>query len=154
MNTGNDKIIGMMGSAVIAAMTLLVAAGAASLLSALVRIGPRVGDIIAFDPLRYVRADPKLRLLATRSAAFACVLDLDTIGQSGGSMILEARLSGDTRGFFLHWAGDRTSSDAADCGKSADLIVDQRDMDVLILAAGGNGVGGKLVAAVTKAVPF
>jgi hypothetical protein len=53
MSTRNDKIVRMMAPAIIAAVTLQAAAGAASLVSALVRIGPRVGDIIAFDPSRY-----------------------------------------------------------------------------------------------------
>jgi hypothetical protein len=155
MSTGNDKIGRVMGPALFGAVTLLTAAGAVNMVAMLARSGPRVGDIIAFDRQHQTAAlESEARLLVHRPDQYACVLDLNTMRQGGGSMVVEARMPGETRAFHLHWAGGRTSQDTADCGQTADLILDHRDMDILALAAGGYGVNHKSGSAFSTSVPF
>jgi hypothetical protein len=160
MSIRNDNINRLLPAAIFTAATLLVAAGATNLILALATSGPRVGDIITFDlspdaPAAVpMAANEDVRLVVDRLNRPACVLDLDTIIHRGGSMVLEARVPGITRAFFLHWAGERTSSDTDDCGNTADLIVDRRDIDILALTAGGYGVGEKMRPDIGSAVPF
>jgi hypothetical protein len=40
----------------------------------------------------------------------------------------------------VHWAGARTADDATSCGSSAELLLNQDDIEVLAMAAGGFGV--------------
>ncbi len=156
MSTRNDDISRLLPAAIFTAATLLVATGAMSVISTLAISGPRVGDIITFDPSLAPdsAASENVRLSAARENKASCVLDLDTITHRGGSMVLEARVPGVSRAFFLHWAGERTSSDAGDCGRNADLVVDRRDIDILALTAGGYGVDPKTHPLIGGAVPF
>jgi hypothetical protein len=160
MSIRNDNINRLLPAAIFTAATLLVVAGATSLISALATSGPRVGDIITFDLSADAAtavpdaADQDVRLVVDRLNRPACILDLDTITHRGGSMVLEARIPGVTRAFFLHWAGERTSSDADNCGNTADLVVDRRDIDILALTAGGYGVGEKMRPDIGSAVAF
>jgi len=154
VRTRNDKISRVMRPLLSGAAMLLAGAGVASLEAARVGIGPRVGDMITFDMSDEARVEPGVRLLVDRPNQFACVLDLDTIAHHGGSLVLEARLFAESHAFFLHWAGEKTSSDAGDCGKDADLIVDRRDMDVLASASGGYGVGPRRTPVVIRSIPF
>jgi hypothetical protein len=39
----------------------------------------------------------------------------------------------------VHWAGERTAADTGNCGNNADLILDERELDILALGAGGYG---------------
>jgi hypothetical protein len=142
MNTG-EKAGRLLLPALYGVLTFGLAFGAVAALSVVVRGGPAVGDIITFDTIHPPPLLNDVRLLVHRPDQFACVLDLNTIRQGGGSLIVEARIPGETRAFHLHWAGGRTSTDTADCGQTADLIVDHHDVDVLALAAGGYGVGPK-----------
>jgi hypothetical protein len=57
--------------------------------------------------------------------------------RSGGSLVVESQADGG--GYHMHWAGVRTSADAADCGTDADLIVRRQVLDVLATYAGGYG---------------
>jgi hypothetical protein len=156
MSTKNDNISRLLPAAIFTTATLLVATGAVSVISTLAISGPAVGDIIAFDPSHDPSgaASENVRLSAARENMASCVLDLDTITHRGGSMVLEARVPGASRAFFLHWAGERTSPDAGDCGGNADLVVDRRDIDILALTAGGYGVEQKTRPFIGGAVPF
>jgi hypothetical protein len=154
MSSKYDRIGRVMGPVVFGAAILLAAVGAINIVSVIVRDGPRVGDIITFD---YARDSPMAndaRLLVHRPGQFACVLDVNVLKVNGGSLIVEARMPGETRAIHLHWAGGKTSADTADCGPTADLIVDHRDIDILALAAGGYGVGPRPPFAFTNSVPF
>jgi hypothetical protein len=105
---------------------------------------PHPGDILAFTPSATIApADQNTRLLVHRQDRYGCVLDLDVLRQSGGSLIVETEIGGDGRNFRVHWAGARTSADTGNCGSDADLIVDRHDLDVVALSAGGYGVGRK-----------
>jgi len=126
----------------IAVACLAAAAAGATTLTAITNINPGVGDIISFQPFSpFSPADESTRLVVHRRDQFGCVIDLNVVHESGGSLIVESRIGGS--GFRVHWAGPRTSVDIANCGPDADLIVDHRDLSVLALSAGGYGVGPK-----------
>jgi hypothetical protein len=143
-----------MGPALFGAVALLAAAGVVDVIGLIARSGPSVGDIISFDQAKDVPMEGDARLLVHRVDHFACVLDLNVLRQSGGSVIVEARMPGENRGFHLHWAGERTSADPADCGRTADLLVGHRDMDILAMAAGGYGVAAKQRTAASGSMAF
>jgi hypothetical protein len=151
MRTNYDRMVRLLAPAVFGAAAVFVAAGAATLIS-FVRSGAAVGDLIVFEPNAGPVADTEPRLVVHRPDQFGCVLDLNTIRQSGGSLIIEARLSGDGQNYRLHWAGERTTADSGDCGHSADLIVDHSDLDNLAVAAGGFGLGHKRTPVFTTAL--
>jgi hypothetical protein len=136
MRSKNDGLGRVAGPLVFGVATLLAAAGAINIVSLITRNGPRVGDIITFDFARDSPLGTDTRLLVHRPDQFACVLDINTLKQNGGSLIVEARMPGETRAVQLHWAGGKTSPDMADCGPSADLIVDHHDVEILAMAAG------------------
>jgi hypothetical protein len=104
-----------------------------------------VGDIIAFEPepgsISAGPAIPSGRIAVHRPGQFGCILDLDTLRRHGGSLVTEARIAAEGQTWRLHWAGARTAPDSADCGRSADLIVDNSDLNRLIKAAGGFTAG-------------
>ena len=154
MSSKYDGIGRVMGPVLFGAATLVAAAGAINIASLITRNGPRVGDIITFEAASDNPMAQDTRLLVHRHDQFACVLDVNTLKKSGGSLIVEGRTPGETRAIQLHWAGERTSADTADCGREADLIVDRRDMDILALAAGGYGLGRKSTPISGSSVPF
>src|SRR6185312_10349716 len=98
------------------------------------------GDIVAFDPLRRVSIDSTAQLVANAAQApsAGCVLDVRAMYAGGGSVVVEAKQPGDRPRFRVHWAGQRTS-DSRDCGDSAELLLDQDDIEALAMAAGGFG---------------
>jgi hypothetical protein len=156
MSTRHDNINRLLPAAILTAATLLVATGAMSVISALAISGPCVGDIITFEQSTDASPDANenVRLSVSREHRPSCVLDLDVITHRGGSLVLEARVPGTSRAFFLHWAGERTSADAEDCGQTADLVVDRRDIDILAVTAGGYGVDQKTRPLAGSAVAF
>ena len=126
-----------------AALVLAGAVGTIGLLQQVGQLGPKVGDIVAFDPAESISRDMKARIAATSTGnrpGAGCVLDVKAMHESGGSLVIESRLPQAERGFRVHWAGRRSSDDSTDCGASADLMLDQDDIEVLALAAGGFGV--------------
>ncbi len=104
-----------------------------------------VGDIIAFEPEPGpIHAGPALpadRIAVHRPGQFGCILDLATLRRHGGSLVTEARIAAEGQTWRLHWAGERTAPDSGDCGRSADLIVENTDLNRLIQAAGGFTTG-------------
>ncbi|MEJ0015409.1 MAG: hypothetical protein WDN25_02400 [Acetobacteraceae bacterium] len=106
--------------------------------------GPRVGEIIAFDPLEPMARDIRIRLAVTAAddqPGVACVLDVRAMHADGGSVIVEGREpQGRLMRYRVHWAGTRSSDDSADCGASADLLLSLQDVERLAMAAGGYGV--------------
>jgi hypothetical protein len=103
-------------------------------------LGPNVGDLVAFDPAHPAPFESHVRLTANRPQQAACMLDLATMQQSGGSLVLEGRGNEPDRLYHAHWSGLRTSADAQDCGGEADLLLSRTDIDTLATAAGGFGV--------------
>jgi len=110
----------------------------AAALSLTVTDPPRIGDIIAFEATPKVTPGSGQRIVVHRPGAFGCVLDLATIRQTGGSLVIEAQMAPEGSSYRLHWAGERTTADSGNCGASADLIVGWRDLEVLEAEAADN----------------
>jgi hypothetical protein len=125
---------------VLAAMLLAVVSGMAGIVHQAAEFGPRVGDLVSFDPANRAPFTSDARLAAGRPQQTACVLDVATMQKSGGSLVLESRGSGPDRLYHVHWAGSPTSQEADDCGRQADLVLSRIDIDTLATAAGGFGV--------------
>ncbi len=152
MRIRDNRIGGAVAPALLGVAAALAAAVGVTMISTAVRNNVKVGDIIAFEPSADAAPYTDSRIVVHRAGQFGCVLDLATIRQSGGSLVIESRLTGEGSNYRLHWAGQRTTADSGDCGHSADLIVDRSDLDSLALAAGGYGVGRKRVQALTTAL--
>ena len=147
MRVNDNKSSGLV--TVLLSMTALALAGMVgtiTLIHGVGELGPKVGDIISFDPLDSMPRDMKARIsvsVADDPRGSACTLDVRTIHANGGSLIIETRVPGTTPVFRVHWAGPRSSMDGADCGASADLLVAQDDLEVLAMAAGGFGASAR-----------
>ena len=127
----------MVGAVVIAASILL----AAGLLRLADRRAAQTGDIIVFPATRAPSAGTTS--FAARRAitdTMSCTLDVQTMQKSGGSLVVETSRFAPGLIFQVHWAGERTSSDRDDCGRSADLLLNSNQISALIFAAGGTGV--------------
>ena len=121
-----------------AAMAVAGASGVAGTAEQAASFGPRVGDIIAFEPGHRNGFDSDARILVNRSGRPACVLNAAMLREFGGSLIMELRRP--DRLYRAHWAGPRTSEEATDCGRDADLLMSASDIGALASAAGGFGV--------------
>jgi len=141
----------------IAAIALAGMAGTIGLIHEVGEFGPKVGDIVAFDPLDPISRDMHARLPAMSAddrPGVACALDVQAMHAGGGSVIVEGREPGPEFGYRVHWAGARSSSDGADCGASAELRVNREDVEVLAMAAGGYGVpASKQIGAFRRFTP-
>lgn len=130
----------------LAAVALAGTVGMIGLVREVSDMGPKVGDIVSFDPLEQFSRDMKAQIAAMPAVggpAVACLLDVRAMHAGGGSVVIEARQVATPRAYRVHWAGARTSYDGTDCGVSADLLLDQDDLSILALAAGGYGVNAK-----------
>jgi hypothetical protein len=148
MRAHDDKSSGLLPAALLAFVVALVGlAGAVKLARTAVDFGPAVGDIVRFDPQGYLPVDIHTQVTAARADTSGCVLDLEAIHRNGGSLIVEQRYpgSGSAR-YQVHWAGPRSSEGASDCGHDADLMLDDTNLELLAMAAGGWGIGHKHVA--------
>jgi hypothetical protein len=137
----NELAVRALRPAIAVTACAFLAAGLGDKFTALARSRPSVGDILAFVPSTSMPDGDTTRLLVHRPGQFGCVLDLAVLRRSGGSMVVETEVGVDASNFRVHWAGTRTSNDNANCGGSADLIIDRRDLGILALTAGGYGVG-------------
>ncbi len=120
--------------------------GTIGLLRQIDDFGPKVGDIVSFDPQATLSRDMQAKIAATRvdeRTEAACVLDVATMHAGGGSVVIEARQLQTSSGYRVHWAGAHSSDDPANCGASADLLLNQEDIEILALAAGGYGVSAR-----------
>jgi hypothetical protein len=103
-------------------------------------IAPKVGDVLVFKPTMRVPADWEFAAVTTSDQLpVSCNLRPDSMASGGGSLVVEQRFAG-SRMYRVHWAGQRTSSDTADCGNAADLLVSRGDLQLLTNAVGGAGV--------------
>ena len=124
--------------AVVIAMGIPLTAGLMRLVD---RLGPQTGDIIAFPATR-VPSDSTVSFAVNHAIALdgmSCILDVQTMQKSGGSLVVESTQFEPSRIFKVHWAGARTSNDRDDCGRSADLLLNSYQITALISAAGGTG---------------
>src|SRR4051812_47497480 len=110
-----------------------------SLMSASGRALPAVGDIIVFKAGEAPSHGHELRIAVHRPDQYGCILSFSILHQTGGSLIVEARLAQPAPAFRLHWAGVRTSADSGDCGRSADMIIAPDDLESLVREASGYG---------------
>jgi hypothetical protein len=127
----------------ITAVALAGMVGTIGLIHQVGELGPKVGDIVAFDPMERMSQDAHARIAAIPAddrPGVACVLDVRVMHANGGSMIVEQRETRSSFGYRVHWSGEHSSNDGADCGTSADLLVNPEDIETLAMAAGGYGV--------------
>ena len=141
----NDSKSSGVGSVLlgVAAVMLAGMVGTIGLINQVGELGPKVGDIVSFDPLDPISRDMHARLPAIPvddRPGVACALDVRVMHANGGSMIIEAHVPRSSFSYRVHYAGARSSNDSADCGSSVDLLVNQEDIEVLAMAAGGYGV--------------
>jgi hypothetical protein len=141
----NDSKSSGLGSVLLGVVAIALAgmAGTLGLIHQVGELGPKVGDIVVFDPLARMSRDMSASLpamLANGQPGVACVMDVRTIHANGGSVIIEAREPHADFGYRVHWAGARSSDDGANCGSTADLLMNLEDIEVLAMAAGGYGV--------------
>lgn len=144
MTPTNDRKYGELHT-IFVIMAIVITAGLA-LTAGLVRLvdtlAPQIGDIIAFQatPIPAVNTPSftARRVIAPDSAP--CMLDVETIQKSGGSLMVETSQFQPGRLFQVHWAGTRTSNSDDDCGSSADLLLNPNQIAALVFAAGGKGV--------------
>jgi hypothetical protein len=137
MRLANEKLSRALVPPVVGAVCVL---GLVTTVNVVSKLTHHLGDIVAFTASKRIPAGESTRLLVHRQNQYGCVLDLNTLRRSGGSLIVENQL-GTGRTFRVHWAGPHSSAGTADCGAQADLIVEKHDLDILALAAGGYGVG-------------
>lgn len=142
MTPTNDRKSGeRYGAFMVMAVVIAVGILLLGLLRLVDKRTPQPGDIIAF-PAKRVSSLITPSFAAKRAIApdsMSCILDVQTIQKSGGSLVVEtSQLNPGT--FRVHWAGVRTSNNHDDCGRSADLVLNGNQIAVLIFAAGGIGV--------------
>ena len=150
MSTHNENAMRAIRPALVAAAFGLTAAVTVNAIVALAYAAPEVGHIVTFAPSATELSTDSTRLGVHRLGRADCVLDLGVLRRSGGSLVVDMRLGGDPGSFRVHWAGARTSDDPRNCGGDVDLIVGRRDLDLLALAAGGYGLGAKLMPTATR----
>jgi hypothetical protein len=141
----NDTKSGGAGTVLlgIVAVGLAGMVGTIGLIHQVGELGPKVGDIVAFDPMDRMSRDMRARIAAIPAddgPAVACVLDVRAMHAGGGSVVIEAREPRSTFAYRVHWSGEHSSNDGADCGRSADLMISLEDVETLAMAAGGYGV--------------
>jgi hypothetical protein len=144
----NDSKSSGIGSVLLGVTALALAGtiGTIGLLQKVSELGPKVGDIVSFDPRESFSRDMKAEVTAIPVGArpgIACTLDVRTMHASGGSIIIEAREPQNQAGFRVHWAGGSSSTEGNDCGQSADLLLSREDLEVLAIAAGGFGAASR-----------
>lgn len=131
---------GLWSAALLAVIVSLTGvAGAVKLAETAVNLGPGVGDMISFDAQPTKSADFASQTVLARNGDAECMLDLDTLHRSGGSLIIEARTPGKPASYRVHWAGKQSSTGQYNCGRSAELTLDEANLDMLAMAAGGWG---------------
>ena len=139
----NDSKVSGIGTVLlgVAAIALAGMVGTIGLIREVGALGPKVGDIVAFDPQDAMSRDirPHVMAVPVDQIGIACELDVQAMHQGGGSLIIESRRLEPGGGIRIHWAGARTATDGTNCGSSADLVVEQDDIQILALAAGGFG---------------
>ena len=143
MPTGHDTTARILFPVIIGAGCMIIALTAVNAIAGMAQKSPRIGDIIAFSASADQPTDGLTRLVVHRPGQFGCALDLGTLHQSGGSLVVEGQLMEAAGSFRVHWAGERTSADTNNCGDHADLIMDGRELDIIALSAGGYGAGQK-----------
>jgi hypothetical protein len=150
MPTKNDIMARILLPAIVGLSSALVALTAVHAIAAMTSMTSRVGDIVSFVPSANQPVEDGVRLIVHRPDQFGCVLDLGILRGSGGSLIVESEVHKAVGSFRVHWAGERTTADTGNCGSSADLILDRRELDILALGAGGYEAERRLLLVATE----
>jgi hypothetical protein len=121
---------------VLGCLIAIILAGSVAMVSAAQRLdlAPKVGDILVF---RTGNSLNDWEFTVVKVPDVSCKLVPAAMG--GGSLVVEERVAA-TQTYRVHWAGLRTSEDAADCGHSADLVVQREQLQLLANFVGGPGV--------------
>jgi hypothetical protein len=143
MTPSNDIMARILLPVIAGLGCVLLALSAVNAIAAMAHLRPHIGDIVAFTPSADQGFENNTRLIVHRPDQFGCVLDLNVLRHTGGSLMVESQVAETTGSFRVHWAGQRTSTDNANCGAQADLILDGQELDILALSAGGYGAGTK-----------
>ncbi|MGE0420443.1 MAG: hypothetical protein AB7O80_26860 [Acetobacteraceae bacterium] len=101
--------------------------------------GPALGNLIDFPASVGQGGRTSPTLVVTRADGSTCVLDIPTIRESGGSFVVTERQLAERLTIRLLWAGQRTTADPEDCGRSAELLMTKRQVTALLYAARGYG---------------
>ena len=123
-------------SVVLGFLIAIILAGSVAMVSAAQRldIAPKVGDILVFRP---GKSSNDWEFIVAKDPDVSCKLVPALMG--GGSLVVEERVAA-TQTYRVHWAGLRTSDGATDCGRSADLVVQRQQLQLLANFVGGPGV--------------
>jgi hypothetical protein len=140
MRTAYDRVSRILRPALLATAFGVAVLMALNAIVDLAHATPHIGDIVSFSASNQQPGGDAARLIVHRQNQFGCVLDLNILRQSGGSLIVESEIAESAGSFLVHWAGERTTADTGNCGDNADLILNARDLDILALSAGGYGV--------------
>lgn len=137
MRLSKQSVLRLLPTLIMGGICITVALSGASAVSAWREASaPHVGDMIAFHPSGSTTVGKRLTVLT--KAGTTCALEIGTLQGSGGSFIIERPVPGGR--FLVHWAGQRTARSQADCGSSADVMLNAQQLDMLgvaALAAGG-----------------
>src|ERR1700759_4816553 len=109
MRTTNRKTAARFLFATMVAATVMGAGVAGNALGNHFIRAPRIGHIIAFEPSQAPQTAIGARLVVHRRSESDCILDLDVLRRSGGSLVVESQVP--DAGYSVHWAGARTSDD-------------------------------------------
>ena len=137
MRISNEKVARTLLPAIVGAGCMVTLLSAMSAISEWQNAAPHVGDMVAFTTSRQLPSRSPTRLVAHRPDQSDCILDTGTLRRSGGSLVVERQVTEADGSFRVHWAGERTTTYASNCGDSADLILDVHDLNALASTAGG-----------------
>jgi hypothetical protein len=148
MRAHDHKSAGLLPGALLAVLVALVGlAGAVKIARSAMSLGPTVGDILQFDPQGFLPLDLRTRVAAERTDASGCMLDVEAIHRAGGSLVVEQRYPGNGNlRYRVHLAGRGNVGSSSECGREADLTLDDTNLELLAMAAGGWGVAHKHVS--------
>ncbi len=151
--TGDPPLPSLRHLAVLSLAVFLGALVTAMATAEVSRVPPAIGDIVAFRAGVAVPAPSRGRILATTVErpgvpTRACGLEPAIMADQGGSLVVEEARSVHGTVYIAHWAGGPTASGDADCGHSADLVLEDMAIIFLAQAAGGFGVDQQRLAPV------
>ena len=132
----NELHATLAGLGLVGTIVMVMIVSALQLVDAL---GPRIGDIIRFDPARAISPDGQTSFKVTPlsgSAGGPCRLNPSIMAASGGSLMIEATSPEPDRAYRVRWAGRRTSNGPADCGPAGVFLLSQPQLITLKLASG------------------
>ncbi|MBV8397483.1 MAG: hypothetical protein JOZ17_01930 [Acetobacteraceae bacterium] len=116
-------------------------AGALRLAESAAEMALQDGDMMHLTTSHRWTRTAQSRLTVERQGESGCVLDLGVMAGSGGSVLIISRSARPHRIYHVQWSGPRTSEGSGDCGRSAELIVNDDELELLASAAAGWGLG-------------